>query len=111
MARIDIDYYVLDALANDLESLDDILRLVNHPDVGWVPEAGRPVSRAAIVATLPRLVRDKLVQVYVPSATTSELEPLPIGRLPTTPVDGWYFGMTAHGRTVHANWAPPTGTQ
>ena len=111
MARIDIDYYVLDAVANDLESLDDIIRLVNHPDVGWVAAAGRPISRADIVAALPRLVRDQLVQVYVPSATASEVEALPIGGLQAAPLDGCYFGMTAQGRIVHANWAPPTGRQ
>jgi hypothetical protein len=111
MARANIDYYVLDALANDIESVEDIMRLVNHPDVGWAAEGGQPMTRSDILAALPRLVRDKLTQVYVPSATTSEMEALPIGRLPSAPLESCYFGMTVQGRMVHANWAPPTGTQ
>jgi hypothetical protein len=61
MTRPDIDYYVLDALATDLESLEEILRLVNHPQIGWAAEAGHPFGRSEVLVVLPRLVRDELV--------------------------------------------------
>lgn len=111
MARPAIDYFVLDALANDLEGLDDILRLVNRPDVGWVAEAGTRIEAAAVLLALPRLMRDHLIQVFVPSADTSELDALPAGVLPAVPLEECYFGLTTQGRLVHGNWSPESGTE
>lgn len=110
MARPDIDYFVLDALANDLEAVEDIVRLVNHADIGWTDLAGGPIVRSAVLLALPRLVRDGLVQAYVYAAASPTLEELPVGALPDVPLEDCYFGLTARGRVVHANWAHTHGT-
>ena len=110
MARQDIDYFVLDALANDLEAVEDIVRLVNHPAIGWTDVAGGPIERTAVLLALPRLVREELVQVYVHAASAPELEELAVGQMPDVPLDDCYFGLTARGRLVHANWTPAGGT-
>jgi len=109
MTRLAIDYFILDALANDRESFEDILRLVNHPEIGWASEAGGPIAAATLLTTLPRLVRDELVQVYVERADRPELEVLAVGRLPSMPLEACYFGLTARGQVVHGSWATGQG--
>jgi hypothetical protein len=90
--------------------VEDIVRLVNHPETGWTDLAGGPIARGTILLALPRLVRDELVQVYVHGSSASELEELAVGRIPDVPLEECYFGLTARGRLVHANWAPAAGT-
>ena len=76
MTRADIDYIVLDALANDLESVEDILRLANHPEIGWTELAGGPIAEFSVLLALPRLVEDGLVRAYVLDASVGQLQDL-----------------------------------
>jgi hypothetical protein len=104
MPRADIDYIVLDALANDLESLEDIVRLANHPDIGWQDLAGGAIAEFHVTLALPRLIEQRLVQVYELDADANHLVDVPFGTLPTAPPEACYFGLTAAGRLEHAGW-------
>jgi hypothetical protein len=107
MTRADIDYIVLDALANDLESVEDIERLANHPEIGWTDLAGGPVAEFSVLRALPRLIEDGLVQAYILDAGGGQLAGLPVGAQPSVPLEECYFGLTPQGRLVHASWEPP----
>lgn len=68
------DMYVLDALASDLESLDDILRVLNSDaELGWRREWGREFQRTDVVQALARLIQADSVRVYLPNAATRGL--------------------------------------
>lgn len=109
MTRADIDYIVLDALANDIESVDDIVRLANHPAIGWTDLVGGPVAEASVLLALPRLIGDGLVRAYTLDASGHQLEDAPVGARSPAPLEECYFGLTAEGREVHARWEPPAG--
>jgi hypothetical protein len=108
MANSDLpDMYVLDALASDLESLEDILRVLNSAtELGWRSEWGREFHRSDVVQALARLVQGDLVRVYVPDAATRGLVTCPPRALPPGDFDEAWYGITERGRLVHANWEP-----
>jgi len=111
MARPLIDYFVLDSLANDLESLEDILRLLNSDGLGWRLHHAGPFERVEVVPALIRAIRDGLIRAAVPTADGKALEPLEHRALPTASLDDVWFELTARGRVVHASWEPPAQPQ
>lgn len=101
------DLYVLDTLANDLENLEGIMRMLNSDTVlGWHREWGRHFERKEIVEALSRLVRTDMIQVYVLSEDGKALEALPPQQLPLSSYDDAYFGLRPRGRMTHSNWEP-----
>ena len=103
-----IDFFVLDALANDLESLEDILRLINRDDIGWRQfNRGRPYERSEVLAPLLRCIREGLIDVFSLESSGKSLSRLPSGALPPSSLDLYWFGLTPAGRLVHTNWNPP----
>lgn len=99
------DLYVLDTLANDVEELDSILRMLNSNTVlGWSDEWGRPFSRPEVVAALSRLIKRDLVEVLTLTEDGKSLRELGSGILPPNTYDDVYFSMTAKGRLVHRSW-------
>lgn len=101
------DLYVLDALANDVEDLDSILRMLNsNTSLGWVREWGRPFHRSELVNALSRLTAKNYVQVLVLTEDGRNLEPLAPTTLPPGSFEDVYFAMTDRGRTVHRTWEP-----
>lgn len=99
------DYYVLDTLANDVETIEDILRMLNSTtELGWADEWGRPFNRSDIVASLARLVRGGFVRGYSTAGDDAHLSALPEGVLPANLGEA-YFGMTDSGRIAHTTWA------
>jgi hypothetical protein len=106
MTRPDLHFFILDALANDIESLADIVRLVNHPEMGWAELAGGPISPGAVAAALPVLVEDDLIEAFAYAELTPELQALPRRRMPVEPLEQCYFGLTGHGREMHTRWQP-----
>ena len=102
------DMYVLDALSSDIESLDDVLRVLNSAsELGWTKEWGRAFERGDVVQALMRLVSNDLVRVFVPDATTRGLVERPPRSLPPEDFDNAWYGITERGRVVHATWDPP----
>lgn len=101
------DLYVLDALANDIEDLDSILRMLNSDTaLGWTTEWGRPFQREELVEALRRLSAKDYVQVLVLAPDGKSLEPLPAKALPPGNYQDAYFSLTERGRLVHRNWDP-----
>ena len=101
------DMYVLDALASDLESLDDIIRMLNsESDLGWRREWGADFRRPEIVQALVRLLRSGLVRCYLWDETVRGLVQCSPRALPPGDFDAAWYGITDQGRLVHGNWAP-----
>lgn len=111
MTRADIEYIVLDALANDVESVEDVVRLANHPEIGWTDLVGGPILEFSVVQALPRLIEEGLVRAYTLDATGNHLADLVVGMRPRVPLEECYFGLTAQGRAIHAAWEPPAGPE
>jgi hypothetical protein len=107
MARPLIDYFVLDSLANDLESLEDILRLLNNEALGWRLHHSTPFDRLAVVPALFRGIREGLIRAAVLTPDGKALEPLEDRALPAGSLDHVWFELTAQGRVVHTSWEPP----
>ena len=102
------DLYVLDALANDIEDLESILRMLNSDTVlGWSDEWGRAFRRDEVVESLSRLIQKGWVQVLVHAVDGKSLSELATGSLPPDSFDDVYFSATGAGRLVHRNWNPP----
>lgn len=55
VVRIDLDYFVLDSLANDLEAIENILAILNSDsEFGWRDQHPSPFTREEIVPALLR---------------------------------------------------------
>lgn len=110
-SRTKPDYFILDAMANDIESVDDILRTLNaNSELGWTDVWGRPFTREEVVGSLIRLLRRQLVQAYAISGSEAALSPLDAGTTPEQ-FGTAYFGLTVRGRIMHENWDPPEGSR
>lgn len=103
------DPYVLDALANDIEDLEGILRMLNSDTpLGWYRERGCRFQREEVVEALCRTIRGREVRGYLLHESGTELVPLAEGELPSLSFDEAWFEMTDRGRLRHADWRPPT---
>lgn len=72
-----IDYLILDILLDDIDSPEDILRLMNNPDAGFLQEnSSQPFSSIEIEEGLSRLLDRRLVVAMEYSDRTSQLEEL-----------------------------------
>jgi hypothetical protein len=108
MSRSRLDYFVLDALAHDVESFEDVVRLVNHPELGWQTEHGGPITPPELGATLRRVVADELVEVLLADGPGATLRPCgPTQWPPSAPVEDLWFRLTQRGSILHANWEAP----
>lgn len=102
-----LDLYVLDALADDIEDLEGMLRILNSDTaIGWKKEWGRRFEREEIVTALSRLVLKDAVRVLVLSGDGKYLTDWPRGALPPGSYGDVYFGMTERGRLLHSSWDP-----
>lgn len=101
------DMFVLDSLANDVENLEDILRILNSDEaMGWHKRWGRRFTRDEVVQSLARLVRADHVRVSMLTPNGKWLEELAPTELPPSTFDDVWFALTPHGRVVHTNWDP-----
>ncbi len=98
---------ILDSLANDLEALEDVLRILNGDAIGWRTHHPEPFTRNEVVPALYRCIRDRLVRAAVLTRDGKSLESLDDHVLPTGSVDDVWFELTARGRSVHSTWEPP----
>ena len=104
-----IEFLVLDALANDIETIEQILDLLNHDAVGWRgANGGRLFGRSDVVAPLLKIVREGLVEAFELAPSGSSLTTLGVGVLPPSSLEAYWFGLTPAGRLVHTNWDPPS---
>jgi hypothetical protein len=104
-----LDFFVLDTLANDIEGFADVIRLVNHPVIGWADVAGRGFTATEATTALLRLIREGSVEACYLSDDGKELRGAGDAVVPTLPLGDLWFRMTPRGRIRHTNWAglPP----
>lgn len=108
MVRHELDMYVLDALANDLEALDDILRILNSPsELGWRDQHPDLFTADEIVPAIIRGVRSGNIEACVYSASEKGLVGLGEGVLSSDSADETWFRLTQRGRLVLSAWNPP----
>jgi hypothetical protein len=107
-----LDLYVLDALANDFEDLEGVLRMLNSDtSLGWKWAWGRDFEREEVVSALSRLVSKDAVRVLVLSDDGKHLTDWPRGALPPASYGDVYFAMTERGRVIHSTWDPVLPTE
>ena len=95
MPRAQIDFYVLDAVADDLEEGAHISERVSRWDPGVVPE---------LQTSLMRLVQQGLIEACVYHPTDPELVPVGVGTWPGGPWQENWYRITPQGLMVHSAW-------
>jgi hypothetical protein len=106
------DMFVLDSLANDVESVDDILRMLNSETVlGWTSEWGRSFTEEDVHRALTRLIKRELVRAFAVAGDSPTLEELPLQEQPPEGLNEGYFGLTESGRRFHREWASLQATE
>jgi hypothetical protein len=101
------DYFVLDMLANDLESIEDILRMLNGP-IGWRDLHPEAFSRGEVVAALLRCIRLGAVIACVPDKDGTSLVDAGEQIVPPGSLDIVWFRLTPRGKMLHGAWEPPS---
>jgi hypothetical protein len=95
VARPALDYLILDAVADDVESLVDIRGRV----------ATSEPSESHLIATLRRLVQERLVEACTIPGDKVELVSAGQGVWPPASTEDLWFQITGRGRMVHETWA------
>ena len=95
MARPALDYLILDAVADDLESLVDIRGRL----------AASAPSESNLIATLRRLVQERLVEACTIPGEKAELVSAGQGIWPPASTDDLWFQITGRGKMIHETWA------
>ena len=99
MVRPALDYLILDAVADDAESLGQIRDLI----------ADASTSESNLISALRRLVQDQLVEAYTIPSDETVLVSAGEGIWPPAAADDLWFQITKRGRMVHQAWANDAG--
>ena len=103
-----VDFLVLDTLADDIESLEQIIPGVHRCVESWkVAEPVEHFDRSRIVSSLMRLVGENKVAVLQYSTSEKSLVDLGDRSIPDGSFDNLWFHMTPSGRIDHESWDPP----
>ncbi len=94
MTRDAIDFLVLDAVADDVESVPHIRSCISASGEG-----------STLLEALHRLTRDRLIEGCTIAGTKPELIGAGEGAWPQGSVEEMWFRLTARGRMVHSAWA------
>jgi hypothetical protein len=94
VARPTLDYLILDAIADDVESVANIRGKVVSTDL---------LSGANLLESLRRLINDHLVEACVLKGP--ELVGVGEGVWPPGTVEDMWFRITSRGTMVHGSWA------
>ena len=95
MARPVLDYLILDAVADDVESLVHIRDGV----------ADSASSESNLIGALRRLVQERLIEAFTISGAKAELVSAGQGVWPPVSAEDLWFQITGRGRMVHETWA------
>ncbi len=95
MARPALDYLILDAVADDVESFVEIRNRV----------AASEASESNLIATLRRLVQERLIEAYTIPGEKPELVSAGQGVWPPASAEELWFQITARGKMIHETWA------
>lgn len=97
----------MDAMANDIESVDDLVRILNsESELGWTDVWGRRFTFDEVVSALARLIQQGLVEAYAEDEHQANLVLVPLASVQPEG-EGVYFGLSEKGRSAHASWDAP----
>ena len=96
MARPALDYLILEAIADDVESFPHIREQI---------ASSEPSQVAALLGALRRLVEKRLVEVCTVPGAETQLVGAGEGRWPPANADDMWFRITGRGKIVHETWA------
>lgn len=108
MKREPIDYFVLDALANDLEDVEHIIHILNSPtEFGWRDQHPDPFTEQEVIPSLLRGVSEGNIEACVYSDQQKALIGAGEGVIPTGSLREVWFRLTRRGRMILKSWEPP----
>jgi hypothetical protein len=99
LPRSALEYLILDAVADDVESLAQIRDRI----------ADSSPSESNLLSALRRLVQDRLVEAYTIPSDETQLVAAGEGIWPPAAADELWFQITGRGRMVHEHWASDAG--
>lgn len=106
--RNPLDYFVLDSLANDIEAIENILKILNSDtEFGWRDQHPQPFERGEIIPSLLGGVQRGDIEACVWSEEDRALVVAGPGVVPGGYLDDVWFRLTDRGRTVLESWDPP----
>lgn len=91
-----IQDFVLDAIADDYESLDVIVGDVSK----WAEESGTSITRQGIIRALEQLIQEGSAQAYVLSSQPPYAQPVEFS---SEDVDRLWFYLTPQGKRLVEN--------
>jgi len=107
MNRPQLDFFVLDTLANDIEGFEDVMRLPNHEQLGWRHLHGASIGEPEAEEALRRLVADGLAAIGLYDLEIRALRSYEAQGWPVhTELEGMWFRITEKGRSLHSAWEP-----
>lgn len=102
-----LDFFVLDALANDIESLEDTLRILNSPtELGWRDQHPGEFRSDDVVPALIRGIEAGHIEVCLPGSD-GQLRDVGSGIVPAGMIETFWFRLTSSGRAALNAWTPP----
>lgn len=105
MDDTDIRMCVLDVICDDIENIDSILRMLNHPyKESWRHARGRPFDGVEVRAALEHLVGQDLVTPCIENPSTGALEPIPAEAVCGMDWDAAWFVIEPSGREAVERW-------
>lgn len=108
MSRAPIEYFVLDALANDLEDVDHIVQILNSPtEFGWRDQHPEPFTPQEVIPPVLKGIREGNIEACIFSEEERALVGAGEGVIPSSPLSEVWFRLTPRGRLVLNNWDPP----
>ena len=96
MARSALDYLILDAVADDVESFAHIQERVT---------SSKSSQSSQLLPSLRRLVQQRLVEAHTVPGERGKLVSAGQGVWPRAKVEDIWFRITGRGKMVHATWA------
>jgi hypothetical protein len=97
-----IDYLVLDKMLDDMESIETILSMLNHPEFGNLSENhGRLFTDGEVEASIRRLLTLRLVKRM---DWEQPKGPWHIFDSPSANIADDWFDLTEQGRSISLDW-------
>jgi len=105
MARSLLDYHVLNAIVNDCDLYEDMLRYLNESEFSWHAEYGRTLQPVEVQVALLRLVQDGLVEVSLIDPVENDIVDCGERVWPADKqLSEMFFDLTGRGRVLYLNW-------
>ena len=99
---ITLDYLVLDKMLDDMESIETILSMLNHPEFGGLARnEGQLFTPREVEVSLRRLIAAGLIwRMY----WEQPKGPWHIFNAPSADIDDDWFDLTEPGRAISLEW-------